>query len=243
MKKLLLGCLIAITLAACQTNRRDLAEPVSPPPASMVPFIPVEYTAQVRLGEGRYPDLISSASHAVWIAPEVRTLKIEAAQMAGDPVEPELMEAAQIIEDRYVVIECTVVSEFADMSIAYDVVGFRGVRPYMQTADGARIEPVQVEIGTPVREEPRGALKAFSRTNILVFPKFVPATGAATMPAGEPVRLVLEGFNSVFYFPWLPEPLMDAPPKKLSEDERVIMLKTKFRDVYGNLRQFGRKFD
>ena len=229
-------------LVGCQTKRGNLAEPVSPPPPTMVPFIPVQYASHIKLGEGRYPDLFSPESNAVWVAPEVRTLKIEAAQAAGDPVEPELMEAAQIMDDRYVVIECTVVSDFADMSIAYDVVEFRGVRPYMETGSGVRVEPVQVAIGTPVREEQRGALKAFSRTNILVFPKFA-AGGAATLPSGESVRLVLEGFNSIFYFPWLPEPLSDVPPKKLSEDERVIMLKTKFRDVYGSLQRLGRTFD
>jgi hypothetical protein len=236
------GAVLALVAAVgCQTSRPDETI-ATPPPRTVVPFIPAQYTANIKLADGRYPDLFAPESHALWVAPEVRTLKINAAQDAGDPVEPELMEVAQVMDERYIIIECTTVSAFADMSIAYDVVGFRGVSPYLETASGTRVAPVQVEIGSPVTEEARGALKAFTRTNLLVFPKF--ATGnSPSLPSGEPVRLVLEGFHSIFYFAWEPEPSADVPPKKISEDEHVIMVKTKFRDLYGKMQRLGRTFD
>ncbi len=229
-----------VAVAGCQTRPPD--ETATPSPAvGTTPFIPANYTATIKQGDGRYPDLFAPESYALWVAPEVRTLKVDAAQNAGDPVEPELMEVAQVMDERYIVVECTIVSAFADMSIAYDVVGFRGVAPYMETGSGKRIAPVQVEIGSPVTEEPRGALKAFTRTNVLVFPKY--EGDAPTMPPGEPVRLVLEGFHSFFYFNWDAEPSADVPPGKFSENDQVIMVKTKFRDVYGKLQTLGRTFD
>jgi hypothetical protein len=241
MNRIGLALAVVFAAAGCQTRS---PEPVvqAPHPALQVPFTPATYTAHVRLGEGRYPDLFSAESYAIWVSPQVAALKLEDARDAGETIEPELEHAAHTIESNYVIIECFVESAFSDMSIAYDIVGFRGVTPYIETGSGLRIRPVQVDIGTPVREEARGALKAFARTNVLVFPKFSRPTGTATMPAGEPVRLVLEGYNSRFYFPWDAEPGTQAPAS-FSQHEQVILVRTKFSELYERLRRLGHRFD
>ncbi len=236
---------LILTVAAigCQTTGgKEEDASLAAAPASI--FRPITYVSGVQQNSGRYPDLFSKDSFAVWVGAQVAALKHAQAADANEA----LVDDAAAIGRNYLVFECHMESVFADMSIAYDVVGFRGMEVYLELPDGTRIDPVQTVIGTPITEKQQGALKLFGRTNLVVFPRKDIWRGNPTVSAGaHSVRLVMAGHNSEFYFEW-PEDPRPAPETTLltwspSDYEAVQVMKVRFTDLYGKIRKLAHIVD
>lgn len=232
-------------LTACHTTPEPSLEADAPPePAPPAQFEPTSYVAPIQQGEGRYPNLYAPTSFAVWVGPEVTAFKREQAQASGQTVEPWIDNAATIIPENYVVVECHVASAFPDSSIAYDVVGFRGMDLYLEFPDGRRVKPIQVLIDTHARESSQGTLKSFSRINLLVFPRRDLLLGESTLPAEAPsARLVIAGVGSRFHFDW---PGMGAPRTSSwipAAQEAAQAVQLGFRDLFGRLQRLAHIFD
>jgi hypothetical protein len=217
-----------------------VAEPV--PPLRAAEFSPSAFVAPIRHEEGAYPDLFGPDSYAVWVGPEVSKLKRDDAVEQGNSVDLLLDSAAQKAVNEYIVIECHVESVFGDMSVAYDVVGFRGIDLYLITPDGRKIVPVQRIMGSPVEEEQRLALKLFRRTNIAIFDKrdLPESRGGIDGPLSS-IRLVVEGCNSKFFFEWGSAESAKAPP--VSGQDLARVLKTSFQDLFNTIQRVSHIFD
>jgi len=185
-----------------------------------IPFIPQAPHASINLAKGAYPDLYANASYADWTVPK-----------EGD--------GAGMAE-----ITCCLESAFSDSSIAYDAVGLRGMQVYLYTDDGRRIAPARTLMGQELEEEPRGALKAFRRTNRLLFPKEA-VTAAAPPPNAPPatIRLVFEGYDSVFYFEWAAQNLLPVRPVPFYKGKAARQVKKEAGKVRDRAREFGHTFD
>lgn len=241
-------CLVLCVVgAACQTTPTappEPEEPVLPPPRG---YQPMTYVSPIHWEDGGYSDLFGAESYAVWVDSDVAEMKYQEEAGEGDAPSPYLVAEARTISRDFFVFECHIESVFSDTSIAYDVVGFRGIDVHLETPDGKEIRPIQTIVGTPVEEEQRGALKLFRRTNIVVFPREDLWTGGDTVAIGSrAVRLVLTGHNSVFYFEWpeLPQGSTEGVWSwKPSENERLQSLKVSFSELYGRLRRLAHTFD
>ena len=172
-------CAFAITaifggLSGCATKPKP-GEPIPIAPGTMMPFVPHTAKASLYFAEGAYPGLFSPACHAEWAQ--------------SDPL-------------GMVEVSCTLESAFADTAIAYDVVGLRGLEVFLLTPEGMRIPPVRILPGGDLQEDAHGALKVFRREDTLYFPAGLAAPAAPAGAAAPAVRLVLEGYDSIFYFEW-----------------------------------------
>ena len=243
------GCmLLCIAGVACRTMSPapppDIEETVPPMPRG---YQPMSYVSTIHWESGEYPDLFSSEASAVWVNGDVAEMKYANEARSGTPPSPRLVAQAQAISRDFFVFECHIESVFRDTSIAYDVVGFRGIEVHLETPDGTLVRPIQTIIGTPVEEEQHGALKLFRRTNIVVFPRHNLWTGTDTVAVGSrSVRLVLSGQNSEFYFEWPEMPLTaleEGWSWRPSESEAYQALKVSFSDLYGRLRRLAHTFD
>lgn len=234
---------ILCLLAGCQS---------SAPPRPMVtleplqPFAPVNFDSQIHSGDSRYPNLFSRNSQAIWVSPEVTELKRTQAMADGETIEPELAATAQLVGAEYYLIECHMESLFPDASIAYDSVGFRAIDAYLITSDGIRVSPIQRILGNSATEEDVGTLKRYQRTNILVFAKRDALAQREAIAAGVPgVRLVLEGFNSSFYFEWTGKPLEPGEDKGSwvpTPSEAAASVRMGFSELFSKVRTLGQSF-
>lgn len=232
----------------------------------MAPFVPMAGHAQIQWVEGRYPNLFDPSSFAVWpgveapaaLMPDTNKYPVdeEAALAAAPPVieatadapgdpaaETAPMAPAPALSDMYLDIECQIASMFADTSIAYDVAGLRGVNVYLLLPDGTTVRPAQVQRGTELIEEPRGALRYFARTNHLIFPLramnlTVPADGSGE----QNVRLVLEGYGAVYAFVWPARPSA-TPPRESAFREGATAARDEMRNAWGTVKRVGHNFD
>ncbi len=231
---------LCVAAPACKTPS---PKPQAPPPEQQAEFRPAAYVSAIALKEGRYADLFGTESYAVWVGPEVAQFKLTKEADTGQPVSPQLEAEAERITQQYVIIECHIESEFADASVAYDVVGFRGIEPYLLMPDGKRVEPMQKIIGSPVEEEQNGALKRFRRTNLLLFPRRDLWFGGLTFDSKYPsVRLILDAHNSQFAFEW-PEAAYANPQAVVSEHDVMREAKVGFTQLFQQVRQAAHVFD
>ncbi len=242
------GCLLlCIVGAACQTTSTPPPETLEPVPPMPRGYQPISYVSPIHWEAGEYPDLFSAESSAVWVDGDVAEMKYQKEAETGEAPPARLVAQAQAVSRDFFVFECHIESVFRDTSIAYDVVGFRGIDVHLETPGGKEVKPIQTIIGTPVEEEQRGALKLFRRTNIIVFPRQDLWIGGDTVAIGSgSVRLVLSGHSSVFYFEWpeLPQASADTGWRwKPSENETVQALKVSFSDLYGRVRRLAHTFD
>lgn len=226
----------ALLLGACQSQRpvedKTAAQPAPPLPT----FAPASSIARIGFDSGKYPDLFAPETCAIWVAEAVTEMRRDAAVQAGETVAPEEGADAAKIAGAYVIIECHLESAFADSSIAYDAVGLRGLNVYLSTPDGRKIPPIQTLIGTPLKQEPRGALKVFGRTNLIAFPKRDLWIGAPLLASDvSAVRLVIEGHDSVSYFEWA-SGVPGAEDGVVKKEEASEVLKTRFRDFFERVR-------
>jgi len=229
------ACLLVaiLVVCGCETTMKVTEEIMEPPPGAE--FVPGTFVSTIRFDKGGNPDLFSPESFAVWLGSDVDAAKLSKLRESGKSVDVSLQNAAAQIHENFLVFECDVSSVMADMSIAYDVVGFRGMDIYLETSDGRKIKPFQMVIGSPVHEEPRGAIKRFGRENIVAFQKRDFLAKGPTVSANAPrVRLVLEGFDSRFYFEWTPA-VEPATPWTATAEEYAQAVKTDFVRIYGRL--------
>ncbi|NIA12649.1 MAG: hypothetical protein GWP08_01120 [Nitrospiraceae bacterium] len=237
-------CALALCLAAVSCQTASKSEPdglLALPPGSE--FLPMTFVAPIQVGRGNYPDLFAEDSTAVWVGSDVADLRQAKALEDGDPVSGTLAANAQRVTDNFLVFECDIASVFGDMSIAYDVVGFRGISVYLLTPDGRTVAPIQTVIGTPVREQQQQALKRYSRTNMIVFEKKDLVLGNSTIAPDAPaVRLVLQGYDSVFYFEWQASPTPNESWKP-TRDEYVRAVKVGFKEFCEKTARLAHIFD
>jgi hypothetical protein len=256
--------LAAVLASSCQT--RQPVEPTTPdsvPAGAPVLFHPAVSQVPIMLGSGRYPTLFDGASRATWIEPASAAATPAASAQGATPKatkegmdkeEPTMMaeavsapavdEQARMMSANFVTISCDIASVFSDISIAYDVVGFRGVQVYLLTADGQQIPPVQTIIGSELRETQQGALKKYHRKNVLLFPKEPVAVPAPLQGGPAPaLRLVLEAQGSMFYFEWPALLPGKIGPPKISEQEWVKKGEAGYRAVHKKERAILHKFD
>lgn len=231
-----------LALASCKTGKpveeKEGAEGRTAPRE----FRPASALSRLHFERGTYPDLFASSSYAMWVDERVTALRRGAAAKEGEAVDSETVVESAYIAGNYVVLECHMDSVFPDMSIAYDVVGGRGVSMYLMTPQGRRAPPMQTLIGTDAREEQREALKLFGRTNLLIFPKRdLWLREHLVDPDAAVVRLVLEGYDSTFYFEWAGASA-DAvwQPTGLELDE---ILKTGYHEFHKRVRRLVHMFD
>lgn len=259
--------LTLLALAGCQTSKHD-ADPY-PRAASKIPFAPTVRNVAIAAGEGRYPNLYTGASHAIWdgggaapqpmaaatppammdeksAVPKMEDKKSESTAMgekmdaAPDAVEP----AGPQMRRQGLKIECYLESEFPDMSIAYDAVGLRGVSIYLKLPDGQELPPSQTTLDPDLSETPVGALRRYGRKLTLYFPRsdFMVENPAAN-PAANGIRLVLEGHATSFYFEW------HSMPNFLASTEPRIDYKVRdagkrhYQSTSGAVKKFSHNFD
>jgi len=229
-----------VLAAGCQTGKDAApAKEVQEPPRE---FRPGRALAQLQFDEGSYPTLFAPSSHAVWVDGRVLAIRREAAAEAGTPVPSDMLVEATQLASHYALIECHIASVFADMSIAYDVVGLRNVSVYLSLPDGRKVQPLQTVLDTSAEEEQRGALKLFARTNVVIFPKRDLWMQTPLMTGDMPgVRLVLEAHGSRFFFEWPGTGLDALMPVSDIEQERV--LKQSFHSFYDRVRALSHTLD
>ncbi len=227
----------ALLMPACQTRQKRGSVEEGYAPGQLVPFVPRAVRVPIQLAEGRYPDLFSADSYAEWV--RERPSGDDSAGAAS-----ELDRNAALLSGSMLVLKCFLGSGFADSSIAYDVVGMRGVNVFLVAPDGSRQMPAQRVIGGELKEARRGAIKAFGRTSLLAFPiKQIDAILPYPGEMAEPARLVVEGYDTLFYFEWTPSlpALTKAGP--LSERESVKQAKESWRKATAKTKDVLHTFD
>jgi len=235
---------IALIMSGCQTRGpKDEDVPVIPPGA--LAFRPVSSLSLIHLDQGRYPNLFSSGSYALWVDKNVARAKLLKDQEAGIAPTQALADDADFVLENYIVFECRLESIFPDASIAYDVIGLRNIDVYLLTHDGMRVRPIQTLLGTHADESAQGTLNEFGRTTLIVFPKEDVLSGEQTISDEAPgVRLIIDGFNSAFYFEWRKAPLVDADgqPIVIPPPDPTLAGKLGFSSFYSKLRVLAHKF-
>ncbi len=233
---LAVGVLIAgLSISGCQTTGHK-PPPNEDPEVRAVPQVPFEpqfVRVPIQLGEGRYANLFAPGSYAEWQVP-IAMLK---------SADGETTESMPATPTGFLIIEVHVESIFPDMSIAYDVVGFRGVDVYLQTPDGRMVRPSQRSVGTELMEIAEGALRHYGRTNRVYFPA---AEANLTQPAagpGAPLRLVLQGYDSTYYFEWPAKPMPGPEKQALADRPGTQKLKHGYNEFTGRTKGFLHRFD
>lgn len=237
--------LVGVVLGGCRTT----PAPEIMQPAVVLPFLPAVPTSPIYWDEGRYPNLFSSGSFAVWVDEGVSDLKKLDAVNTGDTLDETALLDAAAVHRRFHVIELHLESRFADASTAYDAVGLRNMDVYLQTPGGNKIRPVQRIMGSSASEKQVEALREFARSNILLFPKIDTLRDKPYLTSEYPgVRLHLSAFNSVYYFEWSSyhAPMDTAAPKpdrlttlkhELTQNETYQVLSMRFNELYDRLRK------
>jgi len=226
--------LAALALHGCQTrSHTDDGTPIVRTPTVTVPFEPVTASSRLSFVSGNYPLLFSGGSQARWFRNEGE---------ADINLPPEVPPG---LAGRFHVIQLTLESTFADMSIAYDAVGLRGMQVYLMTRSGARIRPAQIIMSPNLSEEPQGALRVFRRSNYLIFPRDAVLVEA---PVGSPeqgvdIQLRVEGVSTVFAAQFAGRmPTLEYEPT-FSNREGVQRLRSGTSATGERLRSWSHTFD
>ncbi len=229
-----------VCMSACKSTKND---GLKPEPVFVTEFFPSTFVSGIQAEQGPYPNLFAPDSYAVWLGSDVARLRKEQSLKKGERVDPKLDSALERIGENYLVFECYLASVLPDMSIAYDVVGLKGIKIYLVAPDGRKVSPMQVSIGSSAGEEMQGALRRFSRTNIVVFQKKDLWSDKASINMEAPsARLVLEGFGTVFRFEWATA-LAPREPWIPNQDEYIKAIKTGFKDTCKRLGEIFHTLD
>jgi hypothetical protein len=174
---------------------------------------------------------------------EVAALRRAKAEKDREKIDPKIDAAVKRLTENYLILECHMASVFPDMSIAYDVVGLRGIGIHLLTPDGRKITPIQVVVAGTAQEERQEALRKFTRINLVLFQKRDLWVGKPVVALRAPsVRLVLEGYGSLFRFEW-PNALPPSKPWIPNQEEYLKALKVGFQESYARLAEFLHTFD
>ena len=217
-------------------------------PEAVIEFQPLTYHSTIHAGEGRYTNLFGPESFALWVSDDVAALKRRKAESEGEEIDTALANSVAAIGENFLVFECHLESIFPDASVAYDAVGLRNMDIYLLTPGGVRIRPIQRILSGAAEEEQRQALRLFRRTLIVVFPKSDLIGGSPSIADRAPaVRLMVEGFNSEFYFEWPAAPIRQTEPQRKrpwlpTAAESKDAVKLGFTELYTRLRSVGRLF-
>ena len=200
-------------------------------------FAPARYVARPTLGLGsRYGNLLSPDTYAIWFTDEVAEVKLESDVAGGTTPgdSEELLRMAKQLNEKYLILECHIVSAFPDSSIAYDITSFRHADVFLLDDGGTKYEPLQLIIGSLERES-QEALKKFRRVNLLVFPKYDLFTGKPVIDSETPeVSLVISGYNTNYFFSW--SNLSTAPRQPDSELQLQELRATSLQSIESVLR-------
>ena len=222
-----------LMLPGCNTVREhaETGEPVIRP-GIQVPFAPVRSGAPIQWESGPYSTLFSSGSWAAWVGPD------------SDAASPAWAAALTLPPDRFALLECRLISSFADQSMAYDAVGLRGVEVWLETPDGRHILPVQVIRDGHLDEQLQGALRVFARRSLLVFPReeiyFV--VNRDTGPMQE-MRLCLQAAQTLFSCRWSGETPVVNTPVPLKEHPATQTVHQKLRQLWDKSGELSHQFD
>lgn len=234
-------CMFSLAaLSGCQTTKKSDEEIPKLATGTVIPFTPQANTVPLNLESGAYPTLYSGTSYATWVTPAMGEMASGEADDAMPAVDPSTANMAA----SFLVIECHLASEFADMSIAYDVVGLRGASVYLETPGGERVMPSQIVVGQELRESQHGALRAYGRTNVLLFPRSQSTlTITSDLAKSNKFRLVIEAHSSVFVFAWQPVFPGTLPPPPLAQREGVQRFRSGYQSLFGKVRGVSHTFD
>lgn len=237
----------ALLVVSCGTLKKSKTEPEMPVAEPVTEFRPATSVSRIYHDTGSYANLYTPDTFAVWVSQEVASLKHNDAINQGDEIDPQLEAVAIHFCNDYLVFECHMASCFGDMSIAYDVVGFRGITAYLRLPDGTKIPPLQKLIDSEATEKQVDALKEFRRTNLLIFPRNVLPPASTPEELSLPkVMLVLEGINSRFFFEWpeVPIPVPSEEKKfKPAAQEAAKAVQLGFKDLFSRLQKLSHHFD
>ena len=227
-------------VTGCQTP----AKPLPPPtPAARTLFQPAWYVTTVQTAQGRYSDLFGGGCRAIWIDDSIAAMKRETGPPVAMP-EPGIDDDAKKVTESYIVIECQLETEFADMSIAYDAIRLRGIDVYFETPDGTKVRPIQMRPYGSIKEEPVQALKRFSRTTVMIFPRQDLGAGLPVIGADAPsVRLVLDGHDSKYFFEWPGVPLGETGPRTPTPEEAKYIGRLGYYELFTDIRRLAHIFD
>lgn len=242
--------------AGSSSYEEDPIEPIVLEPKEPGVFIPSNFIARVRFEGGQYPNLLSPTAHAVWVDEHISEIKlVYENQLQGEEVDTELVEAAETINNNYIVIEVHVETLFEDTSIAYDISSLRNLDVHLETDTGELVYPIQQILGSSAGEEQVGSLKRFDRLNLLVFPMTDVITDQPTITLGtSTISLVIDGFDSRYTFTWdAQEPLSPAEAEEGQElavtdlirwrptqSETAQLFKLRFTELYTKLAALSR---
>jgi hypothetical protein len=238
-----LGCVAlasSLLLLSCQTGNGDKAKPE---PVFVTEFFPATFVAGIQAEKGPYPNLFAPDSYAVWLGSDVTQLRRAKALEKGEKIDPKLDAALERVSENYLIFECNLASAMPDMSIAYDVVGLRGITVHLVAPDGRKVSPMQVAVGSSASDELQGALRKYARTNVVVFQKKDLWSDKASINIDAPsARLVLEGFGTTFRFEWATA-LAPREPWIPNQDEYIKALKTGFKETCTRVGALFHTFD
>ena len=243
MMKRACAVVFAFAIAASQGCKTP-AKPMLPPaPAAQTLFLPAWNVSTVQTAQGRYPDLFGGGCRAIWIDSAVAAMKREAAPPVPLP-DPGIDDDAKRVTAAYIVIECQLESQFGDMSIAYEAIRLRGIDVYLETAGGMKVRPIQMRPYGPVKEEPVQALKRFSRTTVMIFPRQDLGAGLPVIGAdAASVRLVLDGHDSKYFFEWPGVPLGETGPRMPTAEEAKYIGQLGYYVLFTDIRRLAHIFD
>lgn len=203
-KFIVMAACLAVLGQSCQTTPRE-SDPEKPPRiGTPIPYAPAAVTAGIQFESGAYPTLFDPASSCTLVPAS-----------AESPV---------------LTFQTTLRSVFEDSSIAYDVVGLRGVRVSLILPDGSAVNPMQTVLDPALIETPQGALRSYTRSVNILFPN-VPMTMATPQP-GQPapgMRLLLEGYGARFFFEWPAVLPAAVRPEPFLQSEAYENLKDGYR--------------
>lgn len=230
----------AAIVCGCQTP----SKPAPPPtPAQQALFLPAWNVSTVQTAEGRYPDLYTGGCRAIWVDSAIAAMKREMGPPVALPA-PGIDEDAKKVTDSYIVIECQLETEFGDMSTAYDAIRLRGIDVYLETPNGLRIRPIQMRPYGSIKEEPVQALKRFTRTTVMIFPRQDLGAGLPVVGADVPVmKLVLDGHDSKYFFEWPGIPLGQTGPRMPTAEEARYVAKLGYYELFTDIRRLAHIFD
>lgn len=195
---------IALAVAGCRTR------PIDPDgtmllPSEGPPFRPMTSVAKPQIAQdAEYPDLMSASSYMIWVSDEVVGIKLaQDTAVANNELTDEVGAVAdtRLVNANFLVFELHIKSAFSDTSIARDFT--RNVKLFLADDTGRRVSPLQVYVGKAA-ESQIGVLKEFSRTIIVLFPRYDIITNNPTIGPNAPsMRVYLNAYDTTYMFEWV----------------------------------------
>lgn len=204
VKALVAALAVTVAVTGCMTKSGGPGGTM-PLPLEGPPFRPTTSVAKPQIVKNaRYPDLMSGSSYMIWVSDEVVSIKL--AQETAESNEDLADEVGAVADTRlvnanFLVFELHVKSAFSDPSVAKDFT--RNLKLFLTDDTGRPVAPLQVYVGR-ASESQLGVLKEFSRTIIVLFPRYDIITDIPTIGPDAPgMRVYLEGYDTTYMFEWV----------------------------------------